>query len=250
MEELDKALAGKPDDPTLLRKLYSLAESNGDTNAALRYAEKLARIEPSKQHRAQLGSALAMEGKLDEALALIKENAAEVLGDPLAWQDAVRQLESEGKAGDLADLFLGHLRANPNDWQSLLTLAGILMGSGQSDRVAPLLWQVVEMKEEPAAVQPASSPVPALRGSGAVMVTGTIPPAQMRQMRFGEKYQQAMQILEDRGNARLPPELTWRGLRRCAAPTLADAQTGHRHLACLAVDGRRRVPRQTFRGPL
>ena len=243
MEELDKALAGKPDDPTLLKKLYSLAESNGDTNAALRYAEKLARIEPSKQHRAQLGSALAKEGKLDEALALIKENAAEFLGDPLAWQDAVRQLESEGKAGDLADLFRGHLRANPNDWQSLLTLAGILMGSGQSDKVAPLLWQVVEMKEDPAAVQPASSPGAALTGSGAVMVTGTIPPAQMRQMRFGEKYQQAMQILsKDRGNARVfRRSFTWRGVEPVVqAPTLADAQDeAIVYLACLAVrDGR------------
>lgn len=204
MEELDKALAGKPDDPILLKRLFGLAQANGDTESALRYARKIAEVEPSKQNRAELGSALASDGKLDEALLLIRENSAEFLEEPSAWQGVVRALQVEEKTGELAVMLEGKLRANPDDWRSLMALAEILMGAGQTDKAASLLWRVVEIKEPPA-TQPQPSPTPApqnlglgrVRGYPVGMLTG-IPgytSAQSRQMRFGEVYQRAMQIL-------------------------------------------------------
>jgi tetratricopeptide (TPR) repeat protein len=243
MEELDKALAGKPDDPVLLKRLFSMAETNNDTEAALRYARKIAAVEPSKTSRAQLGEALANDGKLDEALLLIRENSSEFLDEPSAWQDVVRALQAEEKTGELAVLLEGKLKANPDDWRSLMALAEILMGAGQTERAAGLLWRVVEMKEAPAAPspQPSPSPAPAAAGysgarvrfyPGMMMAGGGMPSytsAQMRQIRFNEIYQRAMQLLATDPNAN--PSLSRARFRSLGglmpqqtAPSLSQAQ--------------------------
>ncbi len=218
MEELDKALAGKPDDPALLKKLMALAEMTGDTEATLRYSRKIAEVEPSKQNRAQLGSALANDGKLDEALGLLKDHSEEFLENPPAWQDVVRALQTEEKTGDLAALLEGRLRAKPNDWRSLMAMAEIFMGAGQTAKAADVLWRVMDITEE-ATVAPQTSPTPAQSFSGGPFVTAggwgsrmtyfppsgaSLPASQSRQMRFGETYQRAMQILANNPeNARM-----------------------------------------------
>lgn len=241
MEELDKALAGKPDDPVLLKRLYSMAETNNDTEAALRYARKIAVVEPSKASRAQLGGALANDGKLDEALVLIRENSSEFLEDPSAWQEVVRALQAEEKTGELAVMLEGKLKASPDDWRSQMALAEILMGAGQTEKAAGLLWKVVDRKEDPAPAQPSPSPVPAAglpgaRGRfypGMMMAGGGMPSytsAQMRQLRFNEVYQRAMQLLA--ANANTNPSFNrarFRGfgglmVQQAAAPSLAQAQ--------------------------
>ncbi len=215
MEELDKALAGKPDDPILLKRLFGLAETNGDTESALRYARKIVEVEPSKQNRAELGEALANDGKLDEALILIRENSAEFLEEPSAWEDVVRALQGEEKTGELATMLEGKLRANANDWRSLMALAEILMGAGQTEKAAGLLWRVVDIKEIPAAqARPSPSPAPASAAypgsrytrsyAGTMMIAGGMQgytSAQSRQMRFSEIYQRAMQVLANANNS-------------------------------------------------
>jgi len=256
MEELDKVLAGKPDDPALLKKLMALAEMTGDTEATLRYARKITAVEPSKQNRAQLGSALANDGKLDEALALLKDHSDDFLEDPPAWQEVVRALQAEDKAGDLATLLEGRLRANPDDWRSLMAMAEIFMGTGQTAKAADLLWRVMEIKE-PVALQPQPSPTPApvssaalnmpmvrSYGGGRVVFSnygGVIPASQSRQMRFNETYQRAMQILASNPDSQ---QRFGRNMRmRYGGPaqlgggaTLTEAQDDALvYLACLAV---------------
>jgi len=207
MEELDKALAGKPDDPVLLKRLLNLAEMTGDTESALRYARKIAAVEPSKANRAQLGEALANDGKLDEVLGLLKDNSGEFLEDPPAWQQVVRVLQAEEKTGDLAALLEGSLRANPNDWRSLMVLAEILMGAGQTEKATALLWRVMAISgEKVVQPHPAAPPAaaPGLSGAPMAMVSpsrvfytggGVMTASQTRQTRFGATYQRAMQIL-------------------------------------------------------
>ncbi len=112
MQELDKALAGKPDDPLLLKKLLGLADTSGDIESSVRYARKLAQVEPSKANRAQLGEALAAAGQLDEVLALIRENPTEFLEDPNAWQDSIRALQVDDRAGDLATMLEARLKVD------------------------------------------------------------------------------------------------------------------------------------------
>ncbi len=212
MDELDKALAGQPSDPTLLKKLYGLADANGDAEAALRYARKLVEVEPTKQNRAELGESLAEDGKLDEALDLIKDNSAEFLDDPQAWQETVRILQAEDKTGDLAEMLEGKLRASPDDWKSLMTLAEVLMTSNQTEKAKAILWQIVAMKESAPPTQPSASPSPtpaaapvltsarAFRsGVGAIYYAPgmSMAPTQMRQMRFNEAFQQAQQMLSN-----------------------------------------------------
>jgi tetratricopeptide (TPR) repeat protein len=251
MEEMDKALAGKPDDPTLLRKLSNLAEMTGDTEAVLRYARKIAEVAPSKENRAELGEALANDGKLDEALALLKDNSAEFLEDPSAWQEVIRQLQTEDKIGDLSDMLEGRLRANPNDWRSLMAMAEIFMGAGDTKKAGELLWRVMAIKEDPSAqapVPPAPS-APVARSmviNGQVMMLssggGIYPSSQIRQMRFNESYQRAMQILANNPDN---PRQSSRSIRMrfggmmaqsTSTSTLESAQDDAIvYLACLAV---------------
>lgn len=252
LEELDKALAGKPDDPILLKKLYNLAEMNADTESALRYARKLADVEPSKQNRAELGEALARDGKLDEATELIKDNSAEFLADPDAWQETVRLLQVDDRAGGLAALLEGKLRADPGDWRSLMALAEILAGAGQGDRAAAIFWQVLAAKEDPsaAAAQPSPTPPPVttpapgrpilLRRGGIAYAQGIISPAQSRQIRFSETYQRVMQTLSNnQDNLRFSRRLRYPfgGAQGAISNnTLAEAQDEAMvYLACLAM---------------
>lgn len=256
MEELDKALAGKPDDPVLLRRLSSLAEMTGDSEASLRYARKIADVEPSKQNRAELGKALAADGKLDEALQLLKDNSAEFLEDPPAWQEVIRALQTEDKTAELAAMLEGRLRANPDDWRSLIAMAEILMGAGQTEKAEAMLWRIFDIKEE-AAAQPQTSPTPAAVGipSGPVFISqgsvimpffpggGAFASSQMRQMRFNEVYQRAMQILSNNPDAsRMFPRVSRMryGLAmatpQASTATLETAQDDAMvYLACLAV---------------
>jgi tetratricopeptide (TPR) repeat protein len=248
MEELDKALAGKPDDPVLLKRLYGLAEDNGDTQAALRYARKIAEVEPSKQNRAQLGSALANEGKLDEALALIQENSSEFLEEPSAWQNVLRVLQAEEKTADLASMLESKLRADPNDWRSLMALGEILMGSGQTEKAAECFWKVVAMREDPsAAAQPSPTPKPASTPAISTMGNAFYPApsyssTQSRQMRFSETYQRAMQILANNGssNPYMQRRMRYRygamaGMQTPAQATFSTTQDdAFVYLACIA----------------
>lgn len=253
MEELDKALAAKPDDPVLLKRLYGLADGNGDTPAALRYARKIAEVEPSKQNRAQLGGALANEGKLDEALALIQENSAEFLAEPSAWQSTLRVLQTEEKTADLASMLESKLRADPNDWRSLMALGEILMGSGQTDKAAECFWKVVAIREDASVQpQPTATPTPAsvpvISSRAALFSTSAYGGLQSRQMRFSETYQRAMQILANNGGT--PNVYFQRGMRYryggmggVPAPsqaTLASTQDdAYVYLACIAArDGK------------
>lgn len=257
MDELDKALAGQPNDPTLLKKLYGLADANGDTEAALRYARKLVEVEPTKQNRAELGEALAEDGKLDEALALIKDNSAEFLDDPQAWRETVRILQAEDKTGDLAELLEGKLRASPDDWRSLMTLAEVLITSDQTEKAKAILWQIVGMKESAVAAQsaPAPSPTPTAAptmaparifrtGMGSIYYAQgmSMAPAQMRQMRFSEAYQQALQMLSNQPQ----PNRAFRSYRSRMGMGLSQATPGNAslvetqdraivYLACLAM---------------
>ena len=259
MEELDKALAGKPDDPVLLKRLLNLAEMTGDTESALRYSRKITLVEPSKANRAQLGEALANDGKLEEALVLLKDNSGEFLEDPPAWQEVVRALQTEEKTGELAALLEGSLRANPNDWRSLMAMAEILMGTGQTEKAAAMLWRVMEINEEKA-VQPQPSPTPAavlpsLGGTGMVVFSsrgrafypsgGTMSVSQTRQMRFSETYQRAMQILASTGdNSRRTGRSTrmrYGGMPQQAGSSSLDEARDDAmvYLACLSVrDGK------------
>lgn len=253
MEELDKALAGKPDDPILLKKLHGLAETNGDTESALRYARKLAETEPSKRNRAELGEALAKDGKLDEALELIKNNSSEFLEDPDAWKDAVRLLQADDKAGDLAGMLEAKLRSTPDDWRSLMALGELLVAAGQAERAADIFWQVMAAREDSSgAAAPAPTPAPfspppvAYMRRGIVYpgMTGGMPASQTRQMRFSETYQRVMQALSNH------PDNMARHSRRTRFPGMVPASGGQSsladaqdeaivHLACLAMrDGR------------
>ncbi len=249
MEELDKALAGKPDDAILLKRLFSLAQTNGDTESALRYARKIAEVEPSKQSRADLGLALASDDKLDEALLLVRENSADFLAEPSAWQGVVRALQAAEKTGELATMLEGKLRANPDDWRSLMTLAEILMGAGQTEKASELLWRVVDVQETAApAAAPASTPALAnpvsgrLQGYPGGMMAGTqvYTRAQSRQMRFGEVYQRAIQMLANPQNPNAGLNFSRRrtvygGAMPTQSGTLSDAQDDALvYLACIA----------------
>src|SRR5262249_15951651 len=152
---------------------------------------KLAEVEPSGQNRAELGEALAKDGKLDEALELIKNHSTEFLEDPDAWQDAVRLLQADDKAGDLAAMLEAKLRSPPDDWRSLMALAELLVGAGQTDRATNVFWQVMAAKEDSFAPAPSPTPAPAAPLPVAYLRRGMAYPgmagmsaAQTRQMRF------------------------------------------------------------------
>ncbi len=208
MQELDKALAGKPDDPTLLKKLLELASANGDSEASLRYAQKLAQVEPSRENRALLGEAMVDDDKLDQALSLIRENSAEFLENPDDWQETLRALQGENKAADLASMLEAQLRSEPDDWKSRMALARILMAAGQTDRASTVYWDILGMKDQPQAA-PAPTPSPATPipgmpmrissyGGMRVFYGGRALVAPDRQYRWNMNYQNAMQVLTQR----------------------------------------------------
>ncbi len=106
MEELDKALAGKPDDPVLLKRLYGLAERRTATRGPLLIRSQDCRGR-TLQSKTVLNSAArwpTMTAKLDEALSLIQENSSEFLEEPsrlaerFAWA-----LQAEERPPILAD---------------------------------------------------------------------------------------------------------------------------------------------------
>lgn len=206
MQELDKALAGKPDDPLLLKKLLGLADTSGDIESSVRYARKLAQVEPSKANRAQLGEALAAARQLDEVLALIRENPTEFLEDPNAWQDSIRALQVDDRAGDLATMLEARLKVDSNDWKSLLALGQILMSSGQSDQATAALWKIFDCKEETQPQQPAPTPPPSPTTARRMMYSGGmfIPGGAnfgSRQARWGANYASAVALLSQNPQA-------------------------------------------------
>ncbi len=258
MEELDKALAGKPDDPLLLRRLLMLARETGDTQAVLRYARKLAEVEPSAPNRAQLGEALANDGKIDEALNLIRENSAEFLAEPSAWEGTLRVLQAEDKAAELAAMLENRLRADPRDWRSLMALGEILMGTGQTDKAAECFWKVMALHEDSGTAPPAPTPSPAGGGTAARLPMGvTVLPSggsstAFRPGRFTAAYQRARQLLAENSAGPgfpLPRQIRrFGGLTFGASPTApqsgpaglsASQEDALVYLACIAAfDGR------------
>jgi tetratricopeptide (TPR) repeat protein len=197
-EELDRALAGKPEDPVLLKRLKALADTNGDALAAVRYAQKILDVEPSAASRAQWGEALAQAGRTDEALAAMRDNARELFEDPLAWQDAIRAVQAAGRGAELAEMLENSLRAKPDDWRLKLTLAETLMGLGEEERAGKLLWEILDQPLE-AAPLPAAAPTPPPAPPGGRFVaswgmrSGVGVPS--RGGRFYEVFQRASQIL-------------------------------------------------------
>lgn len=193
MEELDKALAGKPDDVQLLRRLFQLSQESGSTAASLRYARKLAEADPSPANRASLGNALADEGQSEEALALIRANADEFLSDPAAWQQTIAMLQAEQKTDELTALLERHLKGRPDDLDTRLVLGELLMGSDNPSLAEPILWDVFQRKEDPLAEQ---APVPqpsAGRNTAArhARLSPFFAGIQKRSMRVNAAYQRA-----------------------------------------------------------
>ena len=198
MQELDKALVGKPDDVNLLRRLQSLSQDTGNSAASLRYARRLAEVDPSKANRASLANALAADGRFDETLDVIRQFADEFLTDPSAWQLAISALQSEGRTEDLSAMLEAQAKSRPDDWRTRLALAELLMRSGSDERAETLLWSIVDLEPEPVTLPAPVAANPAARGirvygfPGANPVTAAM---QQRANRVGPVLQRGMNLL-------------------------------------------------------
>jgi predicted Zn-dependent protease len=138
-DELSRALAIRPRDAGLARQLLGLSQVEQDTTEALRFARLLAEIDPSIESRIELACALAEDGQLDEALALLKEIGPAALEAGWGFDEALDVVRSKGYDEQVNEL-LAELAARPEtDWKARLLLAGDLIGRGEYARADAIL---------------------------------------------------------------------------------------------------------------
>ncbi|HEY8514796.1 MAG TPA: tetratricopeptide repeat protein [Candidatus Binatia bacterium] len=150
----EEALALRPDDPVLLRRLAEIASRQGDDRAAVAYLERAARVEPSDDVLRAEVYAAQRAGETARAAELLRDV---VTREPAGTEQAARDraslamLEAQlGRHGAAADLYLAAYRdGGGKDVSLLASAAREAAASGATARAIDLYEQAIAARSLP-----------------------------------------------------------------------------------------------------
>ena len=147
--ELIDALAARPDDPNLLKKLVVLARDDDVLDDALEYQRKLVLIQPEGGNFRVLGDLYVQLDQKEDALSAWRtwhEKRLAAAADPgrirYGWVDHLLNKEFLDEA--LQELKLLH-RQHPDDWEPLYRMALVEVNQGDPDRARELFNDVLAL---------------------------------------------------------------------------------------------------------
>ncbi len=160
-QELNKVLASRPNDTTLLRELIQLAEREGNREEMVRFASQLLEVEPSAKNASELAM-MMVPGDPDGAMELLLSQSAAIEADPEPWMPIFAALVGQARFDDASAIMQRALLRKQEDATAQLRLAEFYLVTRQDEKVADLLWRIYDTESEAADLTQKSAPPVAL----------------------------------------------------------------------------------------
>ncbi|MBI1928664.1 tetratricopeptide repeat protein [Candidatus Poribacteria bacterium] len=189
-EQLARALERDQDNPELLEQLVKISLDLGDTQEALKYQQRLVKVQPDVSHQQRLGELLFDIGREQEAIQTWTKLVHLKYKDVNAEIQLARLLIRHGLLGE-ALLALDRAGTKSNDAKTVYQIAASLVEMNELDRAVPHFQRILSMTAPPA---PSS-----LAGKGAGGLGGTA----QTSFYYGPPG------LEDMRRFQLPQNLVW-----------------------------------------
>jgi tetratricopeptide (TPR) repeat protein len=116
--ELEQLLTLDSRDTQLLQQLSTMAETEGDLGAAVKYQQQLAKVAPGREHESRLAQLLARSGETEAASAIWVQQAMQEQ-DPERLLKAIDSLFSSGREQSALAITERLLREQPRNWEIL-----------------------------------------------------------------------------------------------------------------------------------
>jgi tetratricopeptide (TPR) repeat protein len=143
-QQLERLLTENPRDSQLLQQLSSLAETEGDLSAAVKFQQQLLKIAPGKDSQARLAQLLVRSGETEEASAIwVQLIAGEQ--EPHRVLQAVDSLLAHGKHDTVLAITERLLRDHPRDWEVLYREGAALMGLEKPESAAQRFQALLDL---------------------------------------------------------------------------------------------------------